>query len=159
MNEGIGGSLILALIVLFMVFVLSYMAFNVNYTKAFRMKNKIISTYEKYNGKCDATCKNEIIQYATDIGYSPEGRLNCNDYLHPDKCVSITPINNLYCEYKVQAYKSNHVKSGTTIVDDGGNPYYYKILTRTNISIPIVQNALPINILNSTGDTKVFDLS
>lgn len=159
MNEGIGGTLILSFIVLFMVFVLSYMAFNVNYTKAFRMKNKVIAQYEKYNGNCTSTCRTEIRKYAQDIGYNPSGRLNCNDYLKAENLVSTTPIDNLYCEYKIKAYKTNNVRSGTSIVDDAGNPYYFKILTRTNITIPIVQNAIPMNVLNSTGDTKVFDLS
>ena len=43
MNEGIGSTTILVIIVVFIALVSGYMAYNVNYTKAFRMKNKIIS--------------------------------------------------------------------------------------------------------------------
>lgn len=156
MNEGVGGSLILSLIVVFMVFVLSYMAFNVNYTKAFRLKNKVISEYEKYNGACNDACKQDIQKYANSIGYNVQDRLHCDKYFKADNIVSVQAVSNLYCVYKIRAYKSDYNHS---VVADSGDPYYFKILTRTNISIPIVQNALPIQVLNSTGDTKVFDMS
>ena len=51
MRDSIGGTVILVIIMVFMVFAIAYLAYNVNYQKAFRMKNKIISIYEKYNGK------------------------------------------------------------------------------------------------------------
>ena len=46
MRDSIGGSVVLIIIVVFIVVALGYMAFNVNYTKAFRMKNKVIAVYE-----------------------------------------------------------------------------------------------------------------
>lgn len=165
MNEGIGGTMILAIIVVFMVFVLSYMAFNVNYTKAFRMKNKVISTYEKYNGKCPSgsECRKEIEKYAQYIGFSPAANLKCEEYLRANKMEGTpTNVDGYYCEYKIEAFKANYsscpAESIDCIIDDLGKPYYYKILTRVNIEIPIVQNALPLQILNSSGDTTVFNL-
>ena len=50
MRDSLGGIPILAIVTLFIVIALSYVAFNVNYTKAFRMKNKIIEILQKYNG-------------------------------------------------------------------------------------------------------------
>ena len=43
MRDALGGSVTIVIIVVFIVIVLGYLAFNVNYTKAFRMKDKIIS--------------------------------------------------------------------------------------------------------------------
>ncbi|MBO4731371.1 MAG: hypothetical protein J5597_01005 [Spirochaetaceae bacterium] len=63
MRDAMGGSVALVIIVVFIVIALGYMAFNVNYTKAFRMKNKIISVYEKYEGKCEENCEKEIKDY------------------------------------------------------------------------------------------------
>ena len=55
MRDSLGGAVNIIIIVVFIVIALGYMAFNVNYTKAFRMKNKIISVnkegeylYKKY---------------------------------------------------------------------------------------------------------------
>ena len=46
MRDGIGSVVMITIIIVFIVAASSYLAFNVNYTKAFRMKNKIISIYE-----------------------------------------------------------------------------------------------------------------
>ena len=57
MRDAMGGTVVLVIIVVFIVVTLGYMAFNVNYTKAFRMKNKIISVYEDYKGDCQSDCR------------------------------------------------------------------------------------------------------
>ena len=50
-------------------------------------------------------------------------------------------------------------KSGfdKVVQDNNSKPgYYYRILTRIDIRIPIVQNVLNLRVLNVTGDTKTF---
>ena len=47
MRDAFGGVANLVIIVVFLTLVSGYLAFNVNYTKAFRVKNKIISLYAK----------------------------------------------------------------------------------------------------------------
>ncbi len=66
MSDSLGGTVIIVLIVLFITIVSGYLAFNVNYTKAFKMKNKIVDTYEKYKGNCDGNsdCNDEIDGYS-----------------------------------------------------------------------------------------------
>ena len=54
MRDAFGGVTNLVIIVVFLTLVSGYLAFNVNYTKAFRVKNKIISTFEQYEGVCDS---------------------------------------------------------------------------------------------------------
>ena len=48
MRDAFGGIVNLSMIVIFLVLVCGYLAFNVNYTKAFRVKNYIITTMEQY---------------------------------------------------------------------------------------------------------------
>ena len=43
MRDALGGIVNITIIVVFLVIVSGYLAFNVNYTKAFRVKNKIIT--------------------------------------------------------------------------------------------------------------------
>ena len=55
MKEAIGGVLSLNIILIFLVIISCYLAFSVNYTKAFRVKNEIRSIIEKNEGlTCDA---------------------------------------------------------------------------------------------------------
>ena len=50
MRDAFGGLVNIVIIVVFLVLVSGLLAFNVNYTKAYRVKNKIITTLEQYEG-------------------------------------------------------------------------------------------------------------
>ena len=69
MRDSLGGLVSIFIIVIFVVLIMGYLAFNVNYTKAFRMRDKVIDTLNRNNGVCGKYCRNEINQYAADIGY------------------------------------------------------------------------------------------
>ncbi len=156
MNEGVGSTTVLVVIVVFIAVVSAYLAYNVNYTKAFRMKNKIISLYEEYDGKCVTECRNKIIEYAKDIGYNPYNSLRCDDQDVKPAGVTTTTgreVSGLFCEYKIKVQKSS---ASDDVFIDSGDEYYYRILTRIDIQIPIIQNILSLRILNVTGDTVAF---
>ena len=79
MRDAFGGLMNIIIIVVFLVIVSGYLAFNVTYTKAFRVKNKIITTIEQYEGNCgneSSACDKEILSYMKELGYSPETTLN-----------------------------------------------------------------------------------
>jgi hypothetical protein len=124
------------------------------------MKNKIISVYEKYNGACtteDGGCRDQIVSFAREIGYSPKrGSLDCEDDRFKLEGAGIAEVqagtNDLvgYCEYKVKVVKTDNA------VNECEEKYYYRILTKIDINIPIVQNVFNLRVLNVTGDTKVF---
>lgn len=143
MRDSIGGVVVLVIIVVFIVFASGYMAFNVNYTKAFNMKNKIISSFEEYKGNCSSTtsdCAKKIQTYASDIGYHPK-LIKCDD--------GFNNYEDLYC------YKDNVVVNGG---GEEGNieKHYYRIVTRIDIQIPIIENIFGLRILNVSGDTGQF---
>lgn len=155
MNEGVGSTTILVIMMVFVTVVSAYMAYNVNYTKAFRLKNKIIATYDKYEGECgtSSACWSEIEEYAKDIGYTKHANLRCSDSSVLPANVDTTQERNYFCEYKI---KVNNSSSGAGVQDEGKDYYYYRILTRIDIQIPIVQNVLSLRALTVTGDTKVY---
>ena len=59
----------------------------------------------------------------------------------------------LYCYKKVDA--SN--KSIDGIVDDAKSKSYYRIITKINVEIPIINNILDLRVFYITGDTKSFE--
>lgn len=171
MNEGVGSTTIIVIIMVFITVVSAYMAYNVNYTKAFRMKNKIISLYEEYDGVCTnslvngetKSCRQKLAEYGKEIGYSGAD-LNCSN--NPFKptgtgtLLSTQKVNlshqgvlSSFCEYKM---KGDTKASGSDIVDENPESYYYRIVTRIDIQIPIVQNVFQLRLLNVSGDTKLF---
>ena len=146
MRDAIGGIPNLVIIVVFLVLVSGYMAFNVNYTKAFRVKNKIISAFEEYEGKCDVndTCKNDIKNYMKSLGYesldfSIEG-YNCEHG---------------YCYKKFDVANTS---SAADDVQDYTNTVYFNIVTQIRIDLPIINKIMP-NLLQVSGNTKPIEVN
>ena len=154
---------ILVIIMFFTVFAIAYLAYNVNYQKAFRMKNKIISIYEKYNGNCDVgSCVKEIDDYAREIGYDTENNFPCDNIKGTNFDTKSGHFQSgskqLYCVKGVKQATKDKSPSGSAIYDDTGKvSCYYQIVTKINIRIPIVENIIGTPALYVTGDTKVFN--
>lgn len=141
MRDAFGGIVNIVIIVVFLALVSGYLAFNVNYTKAFRVKNKIISTFEEYEGNCESessACNTKIQNYMKELGYSaPNFNLSSEGYT---------------CKYGY-CYKEIEVTSGE--VSETKKRAYYKIVTQINIDIPIINKILPgLKIFQVSGDTK-----
>lgn len=145
MRDAFGGVTNLVIIVVFLVLVSGYLAFNVNYTKAFRVKNKIISVFEQYEGNCQSntvepgTCNGEIKAYMDGLGYSaPNFNLTSEGYT----------CHYGYCFKKIEV-------PAQTADPDTPRKSYFKIVTQINIDIPIINKILPgLKIFQVTGDTK-----
>ena len=147
MRDAFGGVANLVIIVVFLVLVSGYLAFNVNYTKAFRVKNKIISVFEQYEGQCDSastetnTCNGEILAYMNNLGYdAPYFDLSDEGYT---------------CRYGYCYKKIEIQKPAASSTDDTKQKAYFKIVTQINIDIPIINKILPgLKIFQISGDTK-----
>ena len=151
MRDAVGGTTVMAIIIIFIIIASGYMAFNVNYTKAFRMKDKLVTMYEKYNGNCNNDCRHEIGEYAKDVGYVHNNNLHCPD--------GYTLTDSLYClketKSQVGASGGGHIDN-SGIVLDKKNICYYSFVTKINISIPVIDNIFDLEVFNITGDTKAM---
>ncbi len=170
MRDSIGGTVILMIIMVFMVFAIAYLAYNVNYQKAFRMKNKIISIYEKHNGHCtndsSNNCVKEILDYANEIGYDTDNNFDCGklEYVKGSNFTGSATFasgaKQLYCVRGLEQASKDREASGSAVYDDTGKVNcYYQIVTKINIRIPIIENVIGTPALYVTGDTKVFNIT
>ncbi len=152
MNESMGGTITLVIIMFFIVFVSAYLAFNVNYMKAFRMKNKIISLYEEHQGDCvnnsSNACYKDIVAFAKEIGYTPPNSFTCDSGYKMMQYDSLK----LYC------VKEHEVFNSSSAVNDMGKYRYYTIYTKINISIPVFDNIMGHRLLSVSGDTPTFEI-
>lgn len=144
MRDAFGGIVNIAIIVVFLILVSGYLAFNVNYTKAFRVKNKIISTLEQYEGVCPegSACDRAITNYMKEIGYNAEN-FRLRGYDCPDR--------KGYCIKKIDA-------STDTGGIDGTDKFYYEVVTKINIEIPII-NRIGLQFFQVSGSTKLISSS
>lgn len=151
MRDALGGTVNIVIIVVFIVIVLGYLAFNVNYTKAFRMKNKIISTYENFHG-CTGECQNIIKDYADKIGYKPDIE-RCPDNLN---AVPLGSGSTYFCQAVFKVNKN--VNEDDVILPDEGKKVYYKIATKISADIPIIKSFVgDLRVFWTFGDTKAFE--
>ncbi len=141
MRDAFGGIVNLSIIVIFLVLVCGYLAFNVNYTKAFRVKNYIITSIEQYEGNCDpgTTCNQKITEYIKKVGYNA-----------PNFSLDGYTCTRGYCYKEFQA-------SGSDSVNEHNQQYYYNVVTQINIDIPIINKIMPgLRIFQVSGNTKLI---
>lgn len=157
MRDSLGGIPILAIVTLFIVIALSYVAFNVNYTKAFRMKNKAIEILQKYNGgeKCKgiSECKQELKNYAESIGYSTGG-LDCSIFGNANG-----NIENLICyTEKSSDYYSIAEKKANGIIIDGKETFYNRVYAKINVDLPIIKKLVTsVSYFYVSGSTESIE--
>lgn len=146
MRDALGGTVNIVIIVMFIVIALGYITFNINYTKAFRVNDKIVSLFEQYKGNCKAatTCANQINKYAHDLGYQNDVDFTCPK--------GFKKKDNLYCLKEVTVKSKNN--SGFYIGEK--NAKYYVIVTKTKFSIPIISNIMDLDVFSVRGSTKTI---
>lgn len=153
MRDAFGGLINIAIIIVFLVIVSGYMAYNVSYAKAFRVKNKIISTIEEFDGKCDFsnnndTCVKMIDTYMAQIGYNPLGKskASASSFDAPSNCQG----HNIHCQTGYCTMKCEY-NSDKGI---GNKYYYYRVVTYVTLDIPIINKVMSgMTVFQVTGDT------
>ena len=145
MKDAYGGIVNLVFIVVFLLLVSGILGMTVNYTKAFRMKNAVLSTIENFQGygcgdKNDTAktsnthCRERIKENAAKLGYSPP-HLKCpSEYNKVDK---------LYC-----IREKNDTPSGVKI---------YQVVTQVDINIPIINRMMGMHFFQINGETKPIE--
>jgi hypothetical protein len=168
MRDAIGGTVNLFLVAVFMVVISGYMAFNISYMKAFKVKNKIIDLIEQYEGDCKPgdtsnVCANKIKEFKMNIGYSSS--INQSNI-----CSEVTvAAADCQCDqdegYCITKKIVKHAGEGGSssasptysTADDMAERAYYTVATQVNLDVPIIRNVLPnLRVFTITGDTKVI---
>ena len=144
MKEAIGGTMTIYIIIVFLLLINGYLAFSVNYTKAFRVKNEIISLIEQHEGHT-ADAESAIQGYLNQVHYTDIS----DDYFNN--------VGNGYTCYRGKGYciKINNVGSGS--IDDTFRGTYYSVITFVQIDIPILNKIFPLmNVFQVKGETKMI---
>lgn len=146
MKEAYGGIVSLVFISIFLVIVISVLGLVVSYTKAFKMKDRIISVIEEYEGSgcypelsggsSSTACKERITDAAKELGYSPSEIKCSGDLTRSD--------DNLYC-YSMERLT-------------GTNKAVFKVVTQVDISFPIIDKIMGFRFFQVSGDTEAIEL-
>ena len=141
MKAATGNAMLMNIIIVFIVIVMALLVTSISYTKAFRIKNRIVDIIEYYNGNFDdATTKtnitNEINNDLSKVGYRISESNKCKEI---DNKSAIQLDSN----YQVCIYE----------YDDSIRGKYYKVVAYMYFDIPIIGGILNIPV---SGETKIF---
>ena len=90
MRDAFGGIVNIVFVAIFLLIISGILGLIVNYTKAFRMKNTVISAIEQYEGAkgCfsdqatgETGCRDKILKGAEAIGYHPPTIICSKEYI------------------------------------------------------------------------------
>ena len=130
-------------IMLFVIgIIIILLAGSIAYSKAFRVKNKIIDIIEKHN-IYDSNTNSEITSTLTSLGYRTASKQdyekNCKSTIDGYKLETNSHPNHLYC-----VYKSNNSTN---------KKYYYKVVAYMYFDLPVIGAYIKIPV---SGETKVL---
>ena len=150
MRESFGAAGIFIIVVTFIILFTAYLSVSVNYAKAFKIKNHIISIIEENNVYNDSV-EDQIKNYLIAQRYSAHGETSAPEGWEFKGCIGQMPTNDRDCMttiFKVKsAYKSDLAKD--PICD--GTRTYYKVVTYFNFVLPILNINFPFKVAGDTG--------
>lgn len=147
MKEAIGTSFVLGLVITFLIIFMLLFATSLSYTKAFKVKNRIVEIIEKYddilkenvsnNNRLNSTVENEINSALSGIGYRISAiPNNCPERNGKQALTKNTTANYEYCVYRYNTNKGD----------------YYGVTAYIYYEIPIIGISLRFPVY---GETKI----
>lgn len=141
MKAATGNAMLMNIIIVFLVIVMALLVTSISYTKAFRIKNRIVDIIEYYNGNFDddgtkTNITNEINNSLSSVGYRLSGSNKCKE-IDNKKAIQLNS------NYQVCIYEYNDSIRGK----------YYKVIAYMYFDVPVVGGILNIPV---SGETKIF---
>lgn len=162
MKEAIANAGVLNFIIIFVVLLISFFIGSLGYSKAFKVKNLIVSEIEKEESYDDA--EESILETLDEIGY----RMNTNEtnFRCPTERVGrnsgeeIEPVN-IDSDYQYCVYRIDSCRIDDAGVDKNDSyisrkcSYRYRVISYMYFDVPIINNLIKVPV---RGETKSFSV-
>ena len=158
MRDAYAGIVNLVFVVVFLMVISGVLGLIVSYTKAFKMKDSVISTIEHYEGSgcyksgddiSDTACAKTIIQIANNLKYAPSSISSCPSGFYAIKDGSTI----LACVRKNDS--PNHMDIGNR---KNVPVAVFTVSTRVDLTFPLIDKITGLSVFQVTGDTKVIEI-
>lgn len=145
MRGAIGNAWVMNIVITFIIITVAFLVGSISYTKAFKIKTKVVDLVEKHNGDFSASYTgtdrsillNEIELFLGQTGYRVTPNSKCSK---KDKATLVgTTTNYDLCIYKYD--------------DDGNSTYrgsYYEVTVYMYFDVPIIGDVLKIPVSGQT---------
>ena len=152
MNESVGYTVTINIIITFIVIVFIFITNVLIYYKSNKVSNIIVDSIEKYSGLNDLS-KEEINKKLSTIGYN-KSYTSCDSTIKADDknendCTLIdeSTSNDGYCAYYCVSKKDTNKND---------EYYYYKVKAKMMINIPILNNIVNASVFSSSENMYNF---
>lgn len=149
MREAIGGTWLTQLIIVFMLIFVAFLALSLNYTKAFKVKNELLSIIEKQEGVTTGEYGTIgiINNYLQSNGYHIMKPCEVNSY-------GVTDLNNDTIELVTNKDKKYHycIQKMNSKSSRQDGKVYYKVNIFFYFNLPVLGDIFTFDINGSTGD-------
>lgn len=149
MREAIGGTWVTQLVIIFMLLFVGFLALTLNYTKAFKIKNEMLSIIEKQEGVTagDGGTISIINGYLKANGYSAQKAC-------PEGSYGVTDLNSLSLEYRTSGSKKYYycvskIEAPSTNHKDKS---YYQVNSFFYFNLPLLGDVFVFSVNGSTSD-------
>lgn len=146
MKESIGILSLTNIVILFILLFTGYLCISLNQTKAYNVKNEVISIIQKHNGLGTDT-QQEISDYMAQVGYRSSGKCDTeNGYKAMDQSGNISDADSGMICIKTSAI-NEHLND-----PEGQMPYsvYYDIEVFFAFDFPIINQVFPFSLKGNT---------
>lgn len=152
MKEAIANAGIFNLIIIFVIVLLSLFIGSLGYSKAFKVKNKIVDEIEKYEGYKVGTTEPAIEDWLGQIGYRMNTGFTYNECPAETFSGQTGEVVNRNSDYQYCVYKFNVCSSkvGDTCIKRN---IHYRVVAYMYFDVPIINNLIKIPV---KGETKSF---
>ena len=147
MRSAIGNSLLMNLVIIIVTAVILIFVGILSYSKAYRVKNRIIEVIEKYGTYEDSDdAKEEIAMFLKQSGYQLG---NCDEPGIDKDTMKIASKGYKYCVETIYENSSNNN-------DEENKKKYYKVTTYVEFNFPIINSLLKVPV---RGETKMLGIN
>jgi len=149
MRQAIGSTWVLQLVIIFMLIFVAFLALTINYTKAFRVKNEVISIIEKYEGV--STKENGSVSIINNY-------LDYNNFFTQGKCnegeYGVKNLNENIIEEASPSEKYNYciTKINTSNNSPIATRSKYRVTLFFKFSLPVIGDLFTFSVEGTTID-------
>lgn len=145
MREAIANAGVFNLVIVFVIILLAFFIGSLGYSKAFKVKNKIVDEIEKDHGYLPTT-QDSIEKWLGTIGYrlkSTIGAGNCGTETFNGKTGELVSSgsNYQYCVYKFNSCGNTNVKKCST---------HYRVVSYMYFDVPVINSLIKIPVKGET---------
>ncbi len=143
MRESVGNTYLLGFAVFVVTIVMLLFVASLNYTKAFKVKNKIVNILETYGGYT-TEARDEIEQSLSEIKYRIDNNPNCEAKGRFSESEVVTQQGNTNYRYCIYKFNKDEEKGA-----------YYGVVAYMYFEIPLIGKTLEFPVY---GETKTLGL-